>query len=229
MQQAVGYVYAIENTVNNRCYIGSASDYKSRWHTHRSSLRKGKHHSFILQRAWDKYGEKAFAFKVLVICAREQRIEYENLLMPLQSYNVLRTAKEKLVRGGWKHTEAFRQKMSAVHKGKRFTVERREKMAEAARKREYDADSREKSRQRQLRLMASDPYKQKLYEAGEKGRKLRSEACAQRACMAHATLLAGATVRNACTQHKISEQAFYKHVKAMSLSLPGHKNKGQKT
>jgi len=229
MQQAVGYVYAVENTVNNRCYIGSASDYKSRWHTHRSSLRRGKHHSFILQRAWDKYGEDAFVFKVLVICALEQRIEYENCLMPLQSYNVLRTARERLVRGGWKHTEAFRQKMSVLHKGKRLTAEHCEKLAEAARTREYDAESREKARQRQLKLLASDVYKQKLHEAGEKARTLKSEACAQRARLAHAALLAGATVRNACKQNKISEQAFYKHVKTMSLSLPGHKNRGQKT
>jgi group I intron endonuclease len=230
MQQAVGYVYAIENTVNNRCYIGSATDYKSRWHTHRSSLRRGKHHSFILQRAWDKYGEGAFAFKVLVICAKEQRIEYENRLMALQSYNVLRTAKEQLVRGGWHHTEEFRQKIAGVHKGKALSAEHRQKLADAARKRVYDAASRQKARDRQLELLSSDAaYKQALYEAGEKARKLKSEACAQRARLAHESILSGLTVRAACKHNKISEQAFYKYIKTMSLSLPGHKNRRQKT
>lgn len=56
-----GYIYAIRNTVNGNAYIGSTTNYKSRWFTHKSLLRKGKHHSFILQRAWDKYGEAAFA------------------------------------------------------------------------------------------------------------------------------------------------------------------------
>jgi group I intron endonuclease len=229
MRQAVGYVYAIENTVNNRCYIGSATDYKSRWHTHRSSLRRGKHHSFILQRAWDKYGEGAFAFKVLVICAKEQRIEYENRLMPLQSYNVLRTAKEQLVRGGWHHTEEFRQKMAGVHKGKALSAEHRQKLADAARKRVYDAASRKKARDRQLKLLSSDAaHKQALYEAGEKARKLKSEACAQRARLAHEAILSGLTLQAACKQYKIAQETFYKHTKSMSLPLSGHASRIKK-
>jgi group I intron endonuclease len=228
MQQAVGYVYSIENTVNNRCYIGSATDYKSRWNAHRSSLRRGKHHSFILQRAWDKYGESAFAFKVLVICAKEQRIEYENRLMPLQSYNVLRTAKEKLVRGGWKHTDAFRQKMSAIHKGKTLTDEHRQKLAEVARNREYDSKRRNNCKERQLKLMQSEEYKNRVLAAAEKGRKTRSEVCAKRARLAYEAIQAGSTMRNACKLNKISELAFYKHIKLMALPLLGHKKREQK-
>ena len=224
--QPAGYVYAIENTVNNRCYIGSAADYKSRWHSHRSSLRRGKHHSFILQRAWDKYGESAFVFKLLIVCPLTQRIDYENRLMALQSYNVLRTAKEQLVRGGWHHTEEFRQKIAVVHKGKSLTVEHRQKLANAACNRVYDAASREKAKARQLKLMETDAsYKAKLQGAGDKARKLRSENCAQRVRTVHAAILAGSTVQAACKQHKIAQESFYKHAKAMSLPLSGHANR----
>lgn len=222
MQQAAGYVYAIENTVNNRCYIGSASDYKSRWHTHRSTLRRGKHHSFILQRAWDKYGEAAFVFKLLVICPLEQRVEYENYLMPLQSYNVLRTAKEKLVRGGWHHTEEFKQKLSVIHKGKTLTREHRQKLSEVARGRKTSDEVRDKARQRQLQLLKSDEYKSKVLAAAEKGRAVKTERCQKQVRVAYETVLTGASVSAACKQHSVSQQTFYKYVKLMELPLLGH-------
>jgi group I intron endonuclease len=228
VNQAVGYVYAIENTVNNRCYIGSATDYKSRWNAHRSSLRRGKHHSFILQRAWDKYGEDAFAFKVLVICAKEQRIEYENRLMPLQSYNILRTAKEQLVRGGWKHMDAFRQKMSAIHKGKKLTNEHRQKLAEVARTRKYDSKRRNNCKERQLKLMQSEEYTKSLTVFLEKARKVKSDNCAKKTNLVYAEVQNGLSVRDACKLHKISEEAFYKHAKAMSLPRLGHANRTKK-
>jgi group I intron endonuclease len=225
MQQAVGYVYAIENTVNNRCYIGSATDYKSRWHTHRSSLRRGKHHSFILQRAWDKYGEDAFAFKVLVICTKEQRIEYENLLMPLQSYNVLRTAKEQLVRGGWKHTDAFRQKMSAIHKGKKLTNEHRKKLSDAAVGRKYDQAFREKARHRQLGVSPSQETRDKLSLKTKERHKTKVENNYKIAQLVHAAISSGSKIRCACKQFGISDGTFYKYAKLLSLPLLGHKNK----
>ena len=46
-------------------YIGESVDIKSRWHTHKSELRRGVHHSERLQKDWKKYGEKAFRFSVV--------------------------------------------------------------------------------------------------------------------------------------------------------------------
>ena len=221
--QPVGYIYAIENTVNSRCYIGSTANYKSRWHTHRSRLRNGKHHSFILQRAWDKYGEGAFVFKLLVVCPLEQRIDYENRLMPLQSYNIARTAKETLVRGGWKHTAEVRQRLSESHKGRKFTEEHRKNMAQAARNRVYDAAFKEKARQRQISLLSSEKYRNKLYEYGENARKVKIEKCKQKTVAAHKLVLEGATVKNACEAHNLAQETFYKYTKLMNLVLRGRK------
>jgi group I intron endonuclease len=229
MSQAAGYVYAIENKLNGRCYIGSASDYKSRWHTHRSTLRRGVHHSFVLQRAWDKYGEEAFTFKLLVICPLDQRIEYENRLMPLQSYNILRTAKEKLVRGGWHHTEEFRQKISALHKGRSLTEEHRHKLSVAAKAREYGEEYREKVRTRQLQMMAVEDYRARTLAAAENGRKSKTERCQERVRVAYEAVLAGVTVAVACEQSDVTQRSFYKHTKTLSLPLPGHANRCAKT
>lgn len=222
MLQAAGYVYAIENTVNNRCYIGSATNYKNRWHTHRSSLRRGVHHSFVLQRAWDKYGEAAFVFKLLLVCPLDQRIEYENRLMPLQSYNVLRTAKERLVRGGWSHTEAFRQKLSELNKGKVLSVEHRKKLSEAALVRQYDEAFKEKARRRQLGIFPSDATKAKLSTAVKNARSAEVENKIQATKMAYALVIAGTSVKNACKLHGISNTSFYKYANMLSLPLVGH-------
>jgi hypothetical protein len=82
-------IYAIENTKNGKLYVGSSVDVHKRWVQHKSSLRKGLHHSIALQRAWNKYGCDCFHFKVLEYCddlvGREQH--YIDSLN--SAYNVL--------------------------------------------------------------------------------------------------------------------------------------------
>lgn len=67
-------------------YIGKSNDIEARWAQHRSNLRASDHHSFVLQRAWEKYGE-ALEFEILQICEEHDlgKIEYELVqrLMPL--------------------------------------------------------------------------------------------------------------------------------------------------
>ena len=60
-------IYAIHNLRNGKQYIGSAKRFKQRWYLHRLELKRGEHHSEILQRAWKKYGEDAFEFQILEI------------------------------------------------------------------------------------------------------------------------------------------------------------------
>jgi group I intron endonuclease len=106
------YLYSIENTVNGNCYIGSTVNLDSRWAAHRTTLRGGRHHSFILQKAWDKYGEDKFLFKLLLICEPKDKIEYENKLMKYQSYNILRTARETPIRRDWIRSPEVCKKIS---------------------------------------------------------------------------------------------------------------------
>lgn len=59
-------VYQILNTVNGKSYVGSTADsFGSRWSKHRHQLRLNKHHSIVLQRAYNKYSEKSFKYTIL--------------------------------------------------------------------------------------------------------------------------------------------------------------------
>ncbi len=58
-------IYRIRNVVNAKFYIGSTTNKKVRFNTHRRQLRSGKSHNPHLQNAWNKYGEDAFKFEVI--------------------------------------------------------------------------------------------------------------------------------------------------------------------
>lgn len=57
-------IYKIRNVVNNKFYVGSTTNTRERFRTHRSRLRKGTHHCRHLQASWNKYGEDCFKFEV---------------------------------------------------------------------------------------------------------------------------------------------------------------------
>lgn len=61
-------IYKITQTATGKFYIGSSRDIYARWDEHRSSLRRGKHHSKRLQNAWNKYGADAFQFELVEAC-----------------------------------------------------------------------------------------------------------------------------------------------------------------
>ena len=70
-------VYCITNTINGKVYIGATVDLDRRCKNHRSSLQKHIHHNSHLQAAWDKYGEDAFTFSVIVECSRDMLETFE--------------------------------------------------------------------------------------------------------------------------------------------------------
>lgn len=59
-------VYSIVNVKNGKFYVGSTfSSFNKRRMEHLHYLRSGTHHSVVLQRAYNKYGESCFKFKIL--------------------------------------------------------------------------------------------------------------------------------------------------------------------
>ena len=66
-KERISGVYHIKNLVNGKVYIGSSIDINKRWKEHINSLRIFKHHSYKLQRAWDKHGEDNFSFEIIEI------------------------------------------------------------------------------------------------------------------------------------------------------------------
>ena len=63
--------------VNDKIYIGSAIKFRKRWDLHRFQLRKNIHENKHLQRAWNKYGEENFEFKILEICDKNVLLDKE--------------------------------------------------------------------------------------------------------------------------------------------------------
>lgn len=70
-------VYKIINIANNKFYIGSSNNIYKRWNEHKNDFNKGSHHSIYLQRAWDKYGEKNFKFKIIEKCTADNQFKRE--------------------------------------------------------------------------------------------------------------------------------------------------------
>lgn len=107
-------VYKIEYA--NGIYIGSSTDITKRWRLHRSMLRRNKHHSSLLQRAYNKYGLEAFSFEVICECTVEETLEIEQRWIDYYSslgYRILNTAsvvtKASL---GYRHTEESKKLFS---------------------------------------------------------------------------------------------------------------------
>ena len=92
-------VYIIENTINNKIYIGQSSQYPKRWTTHKRQLRKGKHDNKSLQEDYDKYGLDVFEFKVVLsfpsnvtedtLRNRERELIIENIKKDQELYNTI--------------------------------------------------------------------------------------------------------------------------------------------
>ena len=110
-------IYEIRNLSNSNCYIGSSVNIANRYLQHKNELRKNNHHSEHLQRAWNKYGEKSFVFKLLLICDPETRFIFEqkaiDRLKP--DYNEAKNAKAPT--SGLPRSEETKRKISLAMMG----------------------------------------------------------------------------------------------------------------
>lgn len=111
-------VYQIVHLASGKRYVGSAGlSFKNRWRQHRQSLKKGKHHSVLLQRAWNKYGADNFKFSILEVTRPEWVVDVEQTFIdawktsnPTYGYNIAPTAGSQL---GVKWTDEQRAAKSA--------------------------------------------------------------------------------------------------------------------
>jgi group I intron endonuclease len=121
-------VYSISHPKSTKVYIGSSSDIKRRWRTHRRALERNAHQCRHLQHAWNKYGGGSFVFLVLEDCSpvKEQLLAREQHWMdhcrPTGLYNTCPTAGSPL---GSKLTAQQRKRISVALKGKPKSNEHR--------------------------------------------------------------------------------------------------------
>lgn len=120
-------LYAIVSKKSDRLYIGSSVNIESRWHTHISSLRNGRHHCVWLQRSFDKHGEDNFFFTILFTCEeRDLILKEQRLLNELKKkYNTSSDAIAPM--RGKKMNQATKDKISNTLKGRVLTKEHIEK------------------------------------------------------------------------------------------------------
>ena len=74
-------IYCIENTTNNKKYVGSSKNILHRLYSHRAYLRKNTHHNSKLQNSWNKHGESSFVCYVLEFCE-------QNILLQREQYYI---------------------------------------------------------------------------------------------------------------------------------------------
>jgi group I intron endonuclease len=62
------YIYKIECLENGKVYIGQTKNPNKRKNEHFNDLRNNRHHSILLQRAYNKYGEEKFKHTIIEEC-----------------------------------------------------------------------------------------------------------------------------------------------------------------
>lgn len=116
----IATIYQILNKINNNSYVGSTTNFNRRKNQHLERLRKNKHHSVILQRAYRKYGECNFVIKKIETFpyfSKEDILNKEQYYIDRNKckYNVCRIAGSQL---GSIRDEKFRIECSKRMKGK---------------------------------------------------------------------------------------------------------------
>lgn len=142
-------IYEIVNTINGKRYIGSAMNLVSRWKSHRNRLIAGGHANRHLQSSWNKHGEAAFQFSLMMTVEDKTKLtwweqRFFEALKP--EYNICPTAGSQLgskrapgFQVGRKQPESARKKISEAHRGKKAP-----EVAEANRQRIVTEDTRKK-------------------------------------------------------------------------------------
>jgi group I intron endonuclease len=112
-------IYTIINKITKKEYIGSSKNIKRRFNKHKSDLKNKKHHSYLFQRAWNKYGEENFELIII------EPVENCQLLIEREKY-YLQTRKPKynidlVPNTGFlnkKHSNETKEKISKKNKNK---------------------------------------------------------------------------------------------------------------
>lgn len=147
-------VYGILNRVTGKWYVGSSIELSKRMGRHLWELRTGRHHSQKLQRSFDKHGESAFEFKILLACdERDVHLFEQRAINGLKAftdgYNVASEPKGGFMRGrkwpegtkaarleemkGRRHSEEVCKQISRDKKEQWADPEQRKKMTQAMR------------------------------------------------------------------------------------------------
>lgn len=142
-------IYTITNILNKKVYVGYSVHILHRFDQHIGTLNSLIHINIHLQRAWNKYGKENFLFEVLEECEEQFLASQENYWCNMldthnihRGYNLNTTSpgarkmseehkkKISIALIGKKLSQATKDKIGLVHKGKTRTIEERLKQGE---------------------------------------------------------------------------------------------------
>jgi group I intron endonuclease len=148
-------IYLIANPEQPLFYIGQAIDIRMRWAGHRYTMRHGwqRRCNQRLFNSWTKYGEEAFRFEILELCAPEKLTEREAYWvrefrdihgLPVANFvgptdNPMRGAKHRpesiakmaAFQKGRPKSPEHRARIGAAHKGRKLSPQAIQKLREA--------------------------------------------------------------------------------------------------
>ena len=170
-------IYCIQNTINQKKYIGLSTNIERRLKDHLISLRnkntEKENEHFI--RSFHKYGEDAFQARIIIVCD-------QNILAPMEQYliKIFKTYNPKFgynkTLGGERNqpTIETRKKMSESHKGKKPSEGTKKKLSESLKGRKHSDETKKKISEYRKGKKLSDETKKKMSEY-RKGKKLSDE------------------------------------------------------
>lgn len=131
----VSGVYAIVNLLNNKKYIGSSSSIRRRYRQHFNELCNNKHSNTILQRAFNKYGQKHFGFLILETCedVKDTLLFIEQKYIDeLGDYNICKVAGKTtgIHNSGHAISEAHKQIIANSNKNRQWSESSLQKKSE---------------------------------------------------------------------------------------------------
>ncbi len=117
-------VYKITNLHSGKFYYGSSVAARTRLSHHKSRLRRGIHSNTIIQNSWNKHGEGAFSFELVLVCVDKRDCrEQEQRFIDLHHGNKLcmNIAQDAISGSGTtnaNHTDEAKRKIGAYQKGR---------------------------------------------------------------------------------------------------------------
>jgi len=123
-------IYKVVNLLNNKIYVGSSINLKSRKYNHFNQLQRNIHKNTHLQNSYNKYGEANFIFEIIEYINRtEDTDRLKNELLEREQfyidtlnpdYNICKIATNSTL--GVKHKKEFGEQISKRMKGNKYGV-----------------------------------------------------------------------------------------------------------
>lgn len=160
-------VYAIRNECNGKMYIGSAISMRNRKAEHWLALRRDRHYSRYLQRAWNKHGEASFTFNVLefiddrikLVLAEQKWMDLFHTATSSGGYNISPCASSTL---GAKRSDQQIKEMSARTRKQWETTAFRERRKQAVRDQWANSENRNRASEQARERYALGEVQQKI-------------------------------------------------------------------